>query len=539
MTKNQETTANCLHPDFSKLIKSLAGFIYYVTEEEDRFLLDLRDRYGAEGSPLNIQVFYPVLGLMPLTEVMAEWKSRAHTVRGNTYDIHEALKTIHQDNRPPSKNGGGAVSVYVVLDPDRWFKDQQVVRRVNNLAHQAMNSSHGNKIIVFCGSQVSVPRKLQRYMDVVYDRGLTDQAIQENLTRWAADNGAELTVTREITKAFRGLTGYESRSVFSQICALPTNRENLVDLDLRVVADYKRQQLNKTELVDYILPDTTFEHVGGVDRFKSWARKVKATWTDEGQAFGLKPPKGVLLVGAWGCGKSISVKALASEWGVPMIQLSMGRIRSSGVGETEANMRQVLALVESVAPCILWLDEAEKEMSGGASSAQSDAGTTSRVIGIFSTWMQETKAHVCLAMTANGVGSLPVELINRADERFFFDIPSVDERIEVLKIHLRLNRQDPSRFNLAELAEASDKMVGREIEQAINSALMDSFHAKHEGLSEDILREHLENKPRIYQTMVDEMNAILTWVGHDAERNEGTRARYASTRAPQPLKLAR
>jgi SpoVK/Ycf46/Vps4 family AAA+-type ATPase len=200
-------------------------------------------------------------------------------------------------------------------------------------------------------------------------------------------------------------------------------------------------------------------------------------------------------------------------------------------------MRQVLSLVESVAPCILWLDEAEKEMAGGHSSSHSDAGTTSRVIGIFSTWMQETKAQVCLAMTANGVDTLPIELINRADERFFFDLPTRDERMEVLKIHLRKQHQDPAKFDLAMLSDAADRMVGREIEQAINAAMIDSYNAKKVSLDEAILARNLARKPRIYKTMQDEMNKIINWVGHDPEQNDGIRARYASPRGANPLKV--
>jgi len=205
----------------------------------------------------------------------------------------------------------------------------------------------------------------------------------------------------------------------------------------------------------------------------------------------------------------------------------MGRLRSSGVGESEANVYRAIRIIESAAPCIVWIDEAEKSLSGGASSAQSDAGTTSRTIGILSTWLQETDAPVCLAMTANSLKTLPVEFVNRMDERFFFDMPTEEDRVDIIKIHLEKAGQNPEDFDLAKLAEASRLMVGREIEQAIQAAMRESFHAKKAGLDEDILALELTKKPRIVKTMVDEVKEVLEWVGYDPEADDGVRARFA------------
>jgi len=249
------------------------------------------------------------------------------------------------------------------------------------------------------------------------------------------------------------------------------------------------------------------------------------------------PPKGVLLCGLWGCGKSLSTKALASAWRLPLIKLEMGRLRSSGVGESEANVYRVINLVEGVAPCILFADEAEKTFSGGASSAYSDAGTTSRILGIFSNWLQETKSHICLAMTANSLENLPTELINRANERWFFDLPTEEERVDIIKIHVRKAGQDPDRFNLAELSEAAKYLVGREIEQAIGSAMMDSFDQNKDALDPRILQYHLESKPRIFKTMKDELKKLIDWVGWDEDNEEGVRARLASSRRSDSFKL--
>jgi hypothetical protein len=178
--------------------------------------------------------------------------------------------------------------------------------------------------------------------------------------------------------------------------------------------------------------------------------------------------------------------------------------------------------------CLVWIDEAEKSLAGTQSSAQSDAGTTARTIGIFSTWIQETKARVCLAMTANSLTTMPVEFVNRMDERFFFDLPSETDRIDILKIHLRKRGQDPDNFDLARLSEHAKEMVGREIEQAIQAALIESFNQGRKMIEGDILTAELERKPRIVKTMVDELRSVIDWVGYDPDLNEGIRARFAA-----------
>jgi intein/homing endonuclease len=178
--------------------------------------------------------------------------------------------------------------------------------------------------------------------------------------------------------------------------------------------------------------------------------------------------------------------------------------------------------------CIMWIDEAEKSLSGGDSSAQSDAGTTSRLLGILSTWTQESNAPACLVMTANSLKTMPAEMVNRMPERFFFDIPDEETLIDIIKIHARAFSQDVSNFDLATLAEKADGLVGREIEQAVEASMVKSFNAKKPGLDYQILLEDLTRRPRIIKTMSDEIRNIIDWVGFDKEAGDGVRARFAS-----------
>ena len=448
-------------------------------------------------------------------------------------DIHSALIQAYKDDPKDKQN------FYIITDPERYLGDAHVQRRVLNIIHQVHNDQRTVKILIFVGSRKVIPDKLSRYIDVVHDNGLTPQEILETIETACTEYGKA--PPKDIAKCFTGLTSFEINSAISQ--SFVKTRDDKHDpkrIDPAYIAEFRRRQLRKTDLLQYI--DTegcSFTSVGGVGRFKDWAKKSALAWTEAGRKFGLVPPKGLLCVGIWGTGKSLTTKALGNAWGLPVVGLEMGRLRSSGVGESEANIYRALKLIEAVAPCIVWIDEAEKSLSGGQSSGASDAGTTSRVIGILSTWLQETKASVCLAMTANSLKTLPVEFVNRMDERFFFDMPSEEDRIDILKIHITKVNQEVTNFNLAMLSEKAQGMVGREIEQAIKAAMTESFAAGKPCLDEGILAAELEAKPRILKTMVDEVQEVISWVGYDPEKNEGIRARFAANpnKAHGALKL--
>jgi SpoVK/Ycf46/Vps4 family AAA+-type ATPase len=340
-----------------------------------------------------------------------------------------------------------------------------------------------------------------------------------------------LEVPPNIFRYLRGMTAHSIQQAIIQSIVRtkkeddPTKKNRILP---EYLLEYRRRQLQKTDLLSYI--DTTqfsFGSIGGLDRIKTWANKVKGAWTEEGEKFGLKIPRGILVVGVYGCGKSTLVKSLGSAWGVPVVTMSMSRLRGGLVGESEGNLRRALNIIESVSPCIVFIDEAEKEFAG-SNSGQNDAGVGARMLAMFSSWVQDSKAKVCFAMTANSLEGFPPEVLNRLDDRFFVDLPSQEDRVDILKIHLKNFGQDPAKFQLAKLSNAAHLMVGREIEQAVGAAMVESFHQKKEGLDETVLLSELKRKPRIVNTMKDEIDKILNWVGYDPERDEGVRARFAS-----------
>lgn len=507
-------------------IRSLSRFIYYVTDEEDRCIKELHDTLTSLKKKL--EVFNRTMGLISSEALIQDWQTRAHVESKVAKEINEALIHIYKEDTRNQQQ------FYVIQDADSFFEDPMFQRRILNLAHQLRNNNKLVKVVIFLGTKMWIPPNLIRYIEVVTDPGLDIEGVKRELEK--VQPKVKLVQTPSLLRAFHGMTTFEIDAAVAQsIVATKKDEHDPKRVDAKTVGEYRQRQLHKTSLLEYVdVSNETFENVGGLDRFKAWATSMKAGWTDEGQKFGLTPPKGVLLLGVWGCGKSISAKALGNAWRLPVVKMEMGKLRNSLVGASEANVYKALRMVESLGSCILWIDEGEKSLSGGASSNQSDSGTTSRVLGIFSTWIQENKNPVCLAITANSLKSMPVEFVRRVDERFFFDIPSAEERVEVLRIHLKKAQQDTTRFNLASLAEDCSNMVSSEIEQAIKAAMLDSFNASKESLDEDILSATFKKRPRIIKAMGDELKEVTDWVGYDPEADEGIRAKLASSRKTAP-----
>jgi SpoVK/Ycf46/Vps4 family AAA+-type ATPase len=256
-------------------------------------------------------------------------------------------------------------------------------------------------------------------------------------------------------------------------------------------------------------------------------------FTEKARRFGLPEPKGLLLLGVQGAGKSLLAKAVASQWQLPLLRLDLGRIFSELVGSSEQNIRTALRLAESVAPCVLWLDEIEKGLAGATGSGSSDAGTSARVFGSLLTWMQEKNSPVFVIGTANDISALPPEVLRkgRFDEIFFVDLPQPQERREIFAIHLARRGRDPLEFDLNKLALAAEGFSGAEIEQVIIDALYDAFEDSRDLTNEDLLRNMNQTIP-LSQTMESKITALRQWA-----RNH---ARPASDPPqPQPLRPIR
>lgn len=524
-----------MHPDLLLCLKSLNRAVYLVTEEEDRAIREIHDAMTSnEKNKAKVFVYTHPFGLIESSQLLANWQTRSlgNSTQGGPV---EAFTKIYTDDSTDKKH------FYIITDPERWLHETNNpagYRLMLNIIHQLRSDTRTIKCLIFISSRLYLPSRLQRYVQVIRDNPLSEEEISEYLASVSKDlaigGSSGDPIPPGSARWFQGMTSYEIESAVAQSIVLTkTDPKNPKRLDRGIVQDFRRRRINSTELLKYVdVSDTDFTKVGGIDRFKKWVEETKASWTPAGKTFGLKPPKGVLCVGVWGCGKSLSVKAMGNQWKLPVYLLELGKLRSSGVGDTEAAAYKVISYLEALAPCIAWVDEAEKSMAGAASSSFSDSGTTARTLGILSTWHQETKAEVCLAMTANSLRTLPVEFANRIEDKFFFDLPDEDSRVSILKIQLReettLTPADIKGFPLRQLAEAAEGLVPREMGQAVRTALRRSFHENKPNLDADILEAEFMTRPRIVNTMSDELKDVLDWVGWDKKLKEGIRARFAS-----------
>jgi len=251
--------------------------------------------------------------------------------------------------------------------------------------------------------------------------------------------------------------------------------------------------------------------VGGLEYLKAWLDRRNGAFSDEARTFGLPQPKGLLLLGVQGCGKSLTAKAIASRWRLPLVRLDMGRIFAGFIGSSEENVRKAIRIAEGVAPCVLWIDEIEKGLSG-TSGGESDGGTTARVFGALLTWMQEKTAPVFIVATANRITDLPPELLRkgRFDETFFIDLPSLRERAEIFAIHLRRRGRDEGEFDLFELAQEAAGFSGAEIEQAVIAGLYQAFETRGALTQAHVLAALAETRP-LSATMSEDIARLREW----------------------------
>jgi len=298
------------------------------------------------------------------------------------------------------------------------------------------------------------------------------------------------------------------------------------------VLDEKRQVIRKSGLLEYYPTEERLQNVGGLDALKTWLARRGAAFSEAARKFGLPEPKGLLLLGVQGCGKSLTAKAIAAQWGLPLLRLDMGRIFSGLVGSSEENLRRAIQVAESVAPVVLWIDEIEKGLAGMQSSGVSDGGVTARVMGTLLTWLQEKTAPVFVVATANRIEQLPPELLRkgRFDEIFFIDLPALPERREILEIHVRKRGRDPAAYDLDLLARRAEGFSGAELEQAVISGLYDAF-AEGKELGQDHLERAVSDSLPLSTTMREDIERLRDWAR--------TRTRAASHAAPEPVPVAR
>jgi len=322
----------------------------------------------------------------------------------------------------------------------------------------------------------------------------------------AADQGPSANERDAILRALQGLTLHQARQVITQ-CIVEDG--TLSADDVQMILKRKVQAIKDGGLLEYYpLEDNRFE-LGGFVNLKSWLERAKVGFTAEAKALNLTPPRGIMLVGVPGCGKSLAAKAIAREWQIPLLKLDAGRLFDKFVGESEKNFRKAIEMAESLSPIVLWIDEIEKAMAAGGGSGEADAGLSRRLFGAFLTWLQEKKQEVFVVATANNLSLLPPELLRkgRFDEIFFVDLPDDSERESIWKIHLGLRKQDAEKFDLLKIVSASDGFSGSEIEQAVVAGLYRALHQK-TPLTTDLLIEELTHTMPLSVTRSEDIDQL-------------------------------
>lgn len=407
-----------------------------------------------------------------------------------------------------------AIFLFKDFHPFLTRNNYAITRRLKEIALHLKNSF---KTIVLVAPVLEIPTELEKEITFLNHPLPTCEDLSTALDQIVADVRPLKQVKVELDEAGRerllqaalGLTLSEAENVFAKIIV---KSERLSGDGVSEVFAEKQQIIRKSGLLEYYATDENFAQVGGLAVLKDWLRKRAVAFTDEARAFGLAAPKGILLLGVQGCGKSLCAKAVSNLWQLPLLRFDVGRMFGSFVGSSEENMRRAIAVAESIAPAILWVDEIDKAFAGSQSSGSSDGGTTARVFGTFLTWLSEKKAPVFVVATANDISQLPPELLRkgRLDEIFFVDLPSPDERQEVFRIHLAKRQRDPARFDLEPLATASEKFSGAEIEEAINSALYDAFSSRTELTTAHLLTAIAQTVP-LARTMDAQIGALREW----------------------------
>jgi len=281
--------------------------------------------------------------------------------------------------------------------------------------------------------------------------------------------------------------------------------------DLPLLLNVKKEKIEQSGVLEFYPRETSLDAVGGMANLKQWLAVRKGAFSEKAAHFGLTPPKGILLLGVQGCGKSLMAKAVAREWELPLLKLDAARLYNKYVGETEKNLQMAIRLAESMAPAVLWIDEIEKALAG-AGAGNEDGGVSTRVLGTLLSWLQEKKAPVFVVATSNDISKLPPELLRkgRLDEIFFVDLPDRREREAILRVHLKKKGRDPADFDLPALVEASEGFSGAEIEQAVISALYAAFSGQGVLTTEEILKE-MKNTYPLSIVMKEKIDSLREW----------------------------
>jgi ATP-dependent 26S proteasome regulatory subunit len=484
------------------LIRARYPLIYVISWEEQRVLA----RISKIAAKLGKTVFEwsVTTGLVPAGTSMQSQKHQDTA----TQDPLVALGNVMEYMEP-------ALYVFKDFHPFLKCQNMSVLRRLRELSAMLKNTF---KTIVFISPTLEIPADLEKDITVVdFDLpkendfaallGRIIEEVKENPKLSVKINDK---MREQIVHALLGLTLTEGENVLAKTLV---QHNGFSEKSLEVINGEKRQIIRKSGILQYYDTEEKLETVGGLDALKSWLLKRSVVFSDQAREFGLPAPKGILLLGVQGCGKSLTAKAISNIWRLPLLRFDVGQVFGSLVGSSEENIRRAIKVAESVSPVVFWVDEIDKAFRGSrGSGASTDGGTSARVFGTFLTWLSEKKKPVFVIATANDISLLPPELLRkgRFDEIFFVDLPSFIERKEIFRVHLLKRKMNPETYNLDILSQASAGYSGAEIEEAIISAMFDAFYEKGK-LSTERVTASLRQTVPLSKTMSEDIEKLRKW----------------------------
>lgn len=479
------------------LIKSNYPMIYFETSEEKR----AEQIVNTIANKMNFLFFI--------------WTATQGLRRVNysepVYDTREPIKVLNHVGFSNVK------AIYLLKDFNQYLEDPLVVRKFKDVA-QSMSATE--KTIIISAPELKIPLVLEKLIAHINLALPGEKELKETVLKTIYDFSrvpnlklkidTSDEVLNKVVNNLKGLTLFEAERALAKVIL---GDGKLSTDNLGKVLKAKREIIEKDKLLEYYISEDGLSSIGGLDNLKLWLEKRKCIFDqiEEAKSYGLQPPKGVLIIGVQGCGKSLIAKTISKQWGLPLLKLDPGVLYNKYLGESEANLRHALSLAESIAPVVLWIDEIEKGFSYSA-NGEADGGVSNRIMGTFLSWLQDKKESVFIVATSNDISQLPPELLRkgRFDEIFFVDLPDEKVRGNIFKIHFKKRKFDSEKFDLPQLVSATDGFSGAEIEQCIISALYGAFSQKKE-LSTDMILEEIKKTKPLSITMSEKISFLREW----------------------------
>ena len=450
--------------------------------------------------------------------------------KGSLPNARDPISALEQIDKLPDN------TVVILKDFHDCWSNAQIKRKLRNVSQHLRFST---KSMIITSPSPKLPAELKDEAVVIefpLPNALELEAVLKQLT---GTPGVEVKLTdlgqEKLVQAALGLTISQARRVFAKAIV----RDGVLDdRDIASVTEEKKQIIRENQALEFYAVTETPDDVGGLGVLKQWLRLRERAFSKEARDYGLPAPKGISLIGIPGTGKSLTAKMIGGLWRLPLLRLDIGALFGSLVGESEERTRRALALAETVAPCVVWIDEMEKGLSHQGSF---DSGTSTRVFGTILTWMQEKTSPCFVVATANNISNLPAELLRRGrfDEIFFLDLPTLEERQEIFQVHLRKRRRLPRDYDIVRLAQASEGYVGAEIEQAIIDAMYVGFNDDQREFTTEDISEALKRQVPLSISQRETIEALRNWL----QEGRAQSASFKETKEAQtkfvPLQLVK